>query len=109
MQMSEILLVWWQNQRTPRMAKLDVRVAGPRPDFRLVLAFVWGDAETDTEGNSRNAASREWTELWAVFIDLATHRSTGVSPVAFHRRDACGFSQARRLCYVRIEGHSRPR
>ena len=47
------------------MVKLFVRVAGPRPDFRLVLAFVWGDADTDTDGDSRNPASREWTELYA--------------------------------------------
>jgi hypothetical protein len=47
------------------VVKLFVRVGGPRPDFRLVLAFVWGDAETDTDGNSRNPASREWTELYA--------------------------------------------
>jgi hypothetical protein len=47
------------------VVKLFVRVAGPRPDFRLVLAFVWGDADTDTDGNSRNPASREWTELYA--------------------------------------------
>jgi hypothetical protein len=32
----------------------------------LVLAFVWGgDADTDTDGNSRPASSREWTELYA--------------------------------------------
>ena len=47
------------------MVRLFVRVAGPRPDFRLVLAFVWADADTDTDGNSRNLASREWTELYA--------------------------------------------
>ena len=47
------------------MVKLFVRVAGPRPDFRLVLAFVWGDAETDTDGDSHNPASREWTRLRA--------------------------------------------
>lgn len=48
------------------MVKLFVRVAGPRPDFRLVLAFVWGDeVDTDTDGDSRPVDSREWTELYA--------------------------------------------
>ncbi len=37
-----------------------------RPDFRLVLAFVWGDeVDTDTDGDSRPVDSREWTELYA--------------------------------------------
>jgi hypothetical protein len=47
------------------VTRLYVQVAGPRPDFRLVLAFVWGDADCDTDGNSRPASSREWTELYA--------------------------------------------
>ncbi len=54
-----------RRQRAHGVVKLFVRVNGPRPDFRLVLAFVWGDADTDTDGNSRNPASREWTELYA--------------------------------------------
>lgn len=48
------------------MVKFYVRAARPRPDFRLVLAFVWGDeVETDTDGDSRPVDSREWTELYA--------------------------------------------
>ena len=47
------------------MVKMFARVAGPRPDFRLVLAFLWGDADIDTDGNSHNPANREWTELYA--------------------------------------------
>jgi hypothetical protein len=43
-----------------------VRPTGPRPDFRLVLAFVWGDAaDCDTDGNARHPSDREWTELYA--------------------------------------------
>ncbi len=45
--------------------KIFVRVNGPRPDFRLVLAFVWGDIDTDTDGDSRNPASNDWTQLSA--------------------------------------------
>jgi hypothetical protein len=48
------------------MATLYVRPTGPRPDFRLVLAFVWGDAmDCNTDGNSQHPADREWTELYA--------------------------------------------
>lgn len=43
-----------------------VKPEGSRPDFRLVLAFVWGDdTRCDTDGNSHNPASRDWTELYA--------------------------------------------
>jgi hypothetical protein len=42
-----------------------LRTPNPRPDFRLVLTFLWSDnRDCDTEGNSRNPASREWTELY---------------------------------------------
>jgi hypothetical protein len=47
------------------MIRFYVRPAGPRPDFRLVLAFVWGDANCDTDGDSRPVSSREWTKLYA--------------------------------------------
>ena len=36
-----------------------------RPDFRLVIAFLWHDEQNvDTEGNSDHPASRTWTELY---------------------------------------------
>ena len=42
-----------------------VRVNRDRPDFRTVIAFLYGDFhEVDTEGNSSNPASREWTALY---------------------------------------------
>ena len=48
------------------MATLYVQPAGPRPDYRLVLAFVWGDAaDCDTDGNAQHPADRGWTELYA--------------------------------------------
>ncbi|SIN80187.1 hypothetical protein SAMN05444166_0945 [Singulisphaera sp. GP187] len=48
------------------MTELYVLPGGPRPDYRLVLAFVWGDdANCDTEGDSQHPADREWTELYA--------------------------------------------
>ncbi len=46
-------------------ARIYVRPEGLRPDFRLVISFLWGDMHNcDTEGNSHNPASREWTELY---------------------------------------------
>ncbi len=36
-----------------------------RPDYRLVLTFIWSDQRNcDTAGNSSNPASHEWTELY---------------------------------------------
>jgi hypothetical protein len=42
-----------------------VQPQGLRPDFRLVVTFLWGDFHNvDTDGNSYNPASREWTVLF---------------------------------------------
>lgn len=54
-----------RRRKVMRMTRLYVNAAGLRPDFRLVLAFVWGNDDCDTDGNSDNPASREWTELYA--------------------------------------------
>lgn len=38
---------------------------GERPDFRLVLCFLWGDKhDADTDGNAKGPTCRRWTELW---------------------------------------------
>lgn len=47
------------------MPKFLVKPTTLRPDFRLVLTFLWSDDRNcDTDGNSRNPASREWSELY---------------------------------------------
>ena len=47
------------------MAKFYFQPKLPRPDFRLVITFLWGDFHNvDTDGDSYNPASREWTELY---------------------------------------------
>jgi hypothetical protein len=41
-------------------------VPAERPDFRVVLAFAWGDdVDCDTDGDARHPASRDWTFLYA--------------------------------------------
>jgi hypothetical protein len=38
-----------------------------KPDFRLVITFLWRDLHNvDTDGDSYNAASRTWTELYVM-------------------------------------------
>jgi hypothetical protein len=55
------------------MAVFFAKPTGVRPDFRLVLTFLWGDLRNcDTDGNSHNPASREWTELYCRNRDTPT-------------------------------------
>lgn len=36
----------------------------PRPDFRTLIAYIWEeDHDVDSDGDSYDPASREWTEL----------------------------------------------
>jgi len=45
--------------------KLFLKTSGNRPDFRLVKTWLWDEAhKTDSEGNSYNPASQEWTDLY---------------------------------------------
>ena len=45
--------------------KFLARLDGPRPDFRTVISFLWSDFHNvDSEGDSHNPASREWTSLY---------------------------------------------
>lgn len=47
------------------MAQYFVRTERERPDFRLVIAFLWHDLySVDTDGDSDNPASRKWTWLF---------------------------------------------
>jgi hypothetical protein len=47
------------------MMTLFIQPSTPRPDFRLVITFLWDDLHNvDTEGDAQNPASKEWTELY---------------------------------------------
>jgi len=47
------------------MTNYFVRPGGDRPEFWLVITFLWGDDEdVDTDGDSDTPASCKWTELW---------------------------------------------
>src|SRR6476620_4718467 len=47
------------------MATFYVRPAGDRPDYRVVISFLWSDEQNvDTDGDSYNPASRTWTYLF---------------------------------------------
>ena len=45
--------------------RLFVEVSGPRPPFGAVIDHLWGvGTDVDSDGDSRTADDREWTELW---------------------------------------------
>jgi hypothetical protein len=47
------------------MPQYFVNAERERPDFRLVITYLWHDLfNVDTEGDSQNPASRTWTELY---------------------------------------------
>ena len=46
-------------------ARIFIRPKGPRPDFRLVITFLWSDMRNvDSDGDSDNPASTTWTWLY---------------------------------------------
>jgi len=50
-----------------------VRPSGPRPDFRLVITFLWKELHNvDSDGNADHPASRAWTELYLMNRDDKT-------------------------------------
>ena len=47
------------------MTQFYVNAERDRPDFRLVVTYLWHDLyNVNTDGNSPNPASRDWTELF---------------------------------------------
>lgn len=47
------------------MTQFYVNAERERPDFRLVITYLWHDLyKVDTDGNSYNPASRTWTQLF---------------------------------------------
>ncbi|MCC9603748.1 hypothetical protein LOC67_24625 [Stieleria sp. JC731] len=47
------------------MKQFFVNAESERPDFRLVVTYLWHDLyNVDTDGNSCNPASRTWTQLF---------------------------------------------
>ena len=63
-------------------ARFFIRPRGPRPDFRLVITFLWSDMRNvDSDGDSHNPASRQWT--WLYLKDrVASSSSVDVSAVS---------------------------
>ena len=44
-----------------------------RPDFRLLVSFLWGDEhDVDTDGDAKHPASTDWTDLYCANRQNAT-------------------------------------
>jgi hypothetical protein len=49
------------------MTSFFVQPSTLRPDFRLVISFLWGDsANVYTDGDAENPTSNDWTELYCI-------------------------------------------
>src|SRR5690606_20380791 len=45
--------------------KIFIKISNDRPDFRLVATWLWiKPHDIDSDGDSDNPASRQWTELY---------------------------------------------
>ena len=62
------------------MTSICITAPEPRPDFRLVITFLWRDGQNvDSDGDSIPASSRDWTELYLANRET-TEPSVSVSP-----------------------------
>src|SRR5258708_19192620 len=67
----------WQHYA---MTRYYVTAPKPRPDFRLVITFLWHDGQNvDTEGDCEHPASNDWTELYIANREQPTEPSVSVS------------------------------
>ena len=63
------------------MPRFYVTAPNPRPDFRLVIAFLWHDDQNvDTDGDCDHPASHDWTELYIANREQPTEPPVSVSP-----------------------------
>lgn len=47
------------------MMKYYLLTSAPRPDFRLLVTFLWSDDHNvDTDGDAQSPASRDWTDFY---------------------------------------------
>lgn len=62
------------------MNKFYVTAPNPRPDFRLVIAFLWRDGQNvDTDGDCDYPASHDWTWLYVANREEPAEPSVSVS------------------------------
>ena len=62
------------------MTRFYITAPKPRPDFRLVIAFLWHDGQSvDTEGDCEHPASHDWTELYVANREEPAEPSVSVS------------------------------
>lgn len=61
--------------------KYFVKINAERPDYRRIVSFLWSDLQNvNSDGNSYNPASREWTELTLENRE-PPHESVDIDPI----------------------------
>jgi TorA maturation chaperone TorD len=63
------------------MTRFYVTAPNPRPDFRLVIAFLWRDGQNvDTDGDCDHPASHEWNELFVANREQPSEPPVSIYP-----------------------------
>ena len=82
------------------------------PDFRVVKAFLWSDAQNvDSDGDSYNPASREWTYLFLCNRDNAAEmvmvdKVASETVLVFEIKSSCEYMAARCTCFLAVQTYS---
>lgn len=89
---------------------------GPRPDFRLLKAFLWHEGQNvDSDGDSHNPASRDWTYLFLcnrddeseyVMIDKVFTEGVPHNPLTLEVKSKCDYLAARCAYFLAVSTQS---
>jgi len=89
-----------------------IRPNGPRPEFRVVKAFLWSDAQNvSSDGDSYNPASREWTYLFLHNRDNAAEmvmvdKVVSEAALVFEIKSSCEYMAARCAYFLAVQTNS---
>ncbi len=78
-----------------------IRPNGPRPDYRVVKVFLWSATQNvDSDGDSYNPASRDWTYLFLCNRDNAAEmvmvdKVVSETALVFEIKSSCEYMAAR--------------
>jgi len=89
-----------------------IRPNGPRPDFRVVKAFLWSDARNvSSDGDSYNPASRDWTYLFLCNRNNATEmvmvsQMPPEPPLVLEIKSKCEYMAVRCAYFLAVQTNS---
>ena len=96
--------------------RLYIEPVSPRPDFRLVIAFLWHDAQSvDTDGDAFNPASHDWTYLFIcnreneaemVIVDKVGFNAAPNAPLVLEIKAARDYLATRTAYFLAVSTNS---